>query len=111
MPRSPASASSPHRARSNGPSSAAAASISLSRSWVDRSVKIRSASSRTASCSSLYVKSIVSALSVGLAQGPRHAEAEDGDEVALDLVGTSAEGQDDHGAGVHLEPPGDHGRG
>jgi hypothetical protein len=45
----------------------------------------------------------------GLSAGPRHAEAEDGDEVALDLVGAAAEGQDDHGAGVHLEPPGDHG--
>ncbi len=46
------------------------------------------------------------ALSVGLA-GPRHAEAEDGDEVALDLVGAAAEGQDDDGAGVHLEPAGE----
>ena len=46
----------------------------------------------------------------GSAQRPRHAEAEDGDEVALDLVGTAAEGEDDHGAGVHLEPAGDHRR-
>ena len=43
----------------------------------------------------------------GSAQRPRHAEAEDGDEVPLDLVGAAAEGEDDHGAGVHLQATGD----
>ena len=46
-------ASSAHSSRSIGPSSPAAASIAFSRSWVARSVKIRPARSRTASCSSL----------------------------------------------------------
>ena len=44
----------------------------------------------------------------GSAQRARHAEPEHGDEVPLDLVGPAAEGEDDHGAGVHLEASGDH---
>ena len=44
----------------------------------------------------------------GLTKGPGQAQAEDGDQVALDLVGPSAEGQDDQAPCVHLEPPGQH---
>src|ERR1700677_3499867 len=106
MPRRPASASSRQSGRSNGPSGAAACSISLRRSWVTRSVKIRPASSRTASCSSLYEKSICRSLFSVRSAGPGHAEAEDANEVALDLVGAAPEGQDDDGAGLHLEPAG-----
>ena len=50
---------------------------------------------------------VLSWLSAGSAQRPRHAEAEDRDEVPLNLVGAAAEGEDDHGSGVHLQPAGD----
>src|SRR5579864_8926779 len=76
-------------------------STSRRRSWVARSEKIRDASSLTASCSSVKEKSTSSLF---LAKRPRHAEAEDGDEVALDLVGSTAEGQDEKPPGVGLEP-------
>ena len=61
------------------------------------------ASSRTASCSSLNEKSICP-----LQSDRGHAEAEDGDEVALDLVGAAAEGEDDQRAVELLEPRGEH---
>ena len=41
----------------------------------------------------------------GVSARPRHSEAEDGDQISLDLVGAAAEGQEDHVAGVPLEAP------
>src|ERR1700722_17050173 len=101
MPRSPPAANSAQILRSNR-SPSGSDSSSRSRSWVDRSVKIRPARSRTASCSSLNEKSM--GVPISLSERPGQTEAEDGDQVALDLVGPAPEGQDDQAAGVHLEP-------
>src|ERR1700722_6772467 len=98
MPSNPAEASSPHNLASKRSS---VSSISRRRSGVARSVKMRDASSLTASCSSVKEKSTSSLF---LAKRPRHAEAEDGDQIALDLVGPAAEGEDDEPSGVGLEP-------
>src|ERR1039458_7500586 len=76
MPSNPAEASSAQSLRSNR-SSAGSASNWRRRSWVARSVKIRSASSRTASCSSLKEKSMSCVLCL-LSQRPGQAQAEDG---------------------------------
>src|SRR5580704_5432333 len=108
IPSSPAEASSAQSLRSNR-SPSGSASRSRSRSWVDRSVKIRSDSSRTASCSSVKEKSMV--LVPLLSQRTGQAEAEDGDQVPLDLVGAAAEGQDDQAAGVRFEAAGEDGLG
>src|ERR1700722_5509870 len=107
MPSSPAAANSAQILPSNR-SPSGSDSSSRSRSWVDRSVKIRPARSRTASCSSLNEKSMgVPTSSVGvLSERPGQTEAEDGNQVALDLVGPAPEGQDDQAAGVHLEATG-----
>ena len=60
-------------------------------------------------CSSVRVKSIgVVVSSVRSAGRAGHAQAEDGDEVALHLVGATAEGEDEHAAGARLEPAAQH---
>src|SRR5205807_5290710 len=85
MPTSPALASSAHRSRSNHSGDA---SISLRRSWVTLSPRIWAASFWISCCSSENEKSIA-------LQTPGHLEAEHGDEVALHLVGSAAEGEDE----------------
>src|SRR3954454_11472694 len=83
IPTRPALASSPQRSRSNHSGDA---STSLRRSWVTLSPRIWAARPWISCCSSLKEKSI--------SQAPWHLEAEDGDEVALHLVGAAAEGED-----------------
>src|SRR3954451_15595290 len=44
----------------------------------------------------------------GSSEAPGHLEAEDGDEIALDLVGAAAEGEDQRAAVGPLDPAGEH---
>src|SRR4051794_3614615 len=112
MPVMPASASRCHNPRSK--TDQPSLSSSLSRSWVAPSLRIWRARSRSDSWSSVSAKSMHPTCSVSSersvsSEGSGHAEAEDGDEVALHLVGAATEGEDQRAAVGPLDPPGKQG--
>src|SRR3954466_5647485 len=118
MPVMPASARRCHSPRSK--TDQLSLSSSLSRSWVAPSLRIWRASSRSDCWSSVSAKSMhptcsssseraVSSEGALSSEGLCHAEAEDGDEVALHLVGAAAEREDQRAAIGPLDPSGEQG--
>src|SRR3954452_14480605 len=100
MPVMPAAASLRHRSRSN--TDQPCLSSCCRWSWDAPSVRICRARSRSDLWSSVSEKSMSS-----LPERSGHFEAEDGDEVTLDLVGAAAEGEDQRAAVGALDATGE----